>query len=402
VTFLNSSKLRSFFHPVIVCLLLMLATLAVYAPVRNYGFVDFDDNEYFFSNPHVAGGFTRVNIKWAFTTADTGNWHPLTWLSLMLDAQFFGSGAGAPHVTNVLLHAANSVLVFALFLHLTGALWRCAAMAMLFAVHPLHVESVTWVAERKDILSAFFGLLALLFYARYAKSEGFPNIKQAGPYTAAVLFFICGLMSKSMIVTLPFVMLLMDFWPLQRFKDSQWKRLLIEKIPFFLLIVADSVVTFIAQQRGNAVTPLARFPLDMRLENVFVSYARYLGRQPGDTVFASLLLASVCCHSFGYPVRCTLRLGCHAEKKIPVHFHRMVLVHRHAGSGDWPGAGWRAIHGRPLYLSSDYRSSHDCGLEHGGILRSKSAVSQCHYILRSISFFGLRSARQKPGQHMER
>ncbi|HUE37055.1 MAG TPA: hypothetical protein VMO20_06665, partial [Candidatus Acidoferrum sp.] len=175
------------------------------------------------------------------------------------------------------MHAANSVLVFALFLHLTGALWRCAAMAMLFAVHPLHVESVTWVAERKDILSAFFGLLALLFYARYAKSEGFPNIKQAGPYTAAVLFFICGLMSKSMIVTLPFVMLLMDFWPLQRFKDSQWKRLLIEKIPFFLLIVADSVVTFIAQQRGNAVTPLARFPLDMRLENVFVSYARYLG-----------------------------------------------------------------------------------------------------------------------------
>ena len=250
----------------------------VYGPVRNYGFVDFDDNEYFFENPHTLAGLTRANAKWAFTTFDTGNWHPVTWLSLIWDAQFFGSGAAAPHITNVLLHAANSILVFLLFLQLTGAIWRSGAMAMLFALHPLHVESVAWVAERKDVLSGFFGLLTLLCYARYAKNDGSPNQRRAGSYSLALFFFLCALMSKSMVVTLPFVMLLLDFWPLERFKKSSLGHLVVEKIPFFLMIVADSVVTFIAQQKGNAVTSLARFPLNLRLENVFVSYGRYLGK----------------------------------------------------------------------------------------------------------------------------
>jgi Flp pilus assembly protein TadD len=264
-------------HPlsnlVLICLLLALAALFVYSPVRNYGFLDFDDNEYFFNNPHILGSFTWANIQWAFTTADTGNWHPLTWLSLMLDAQLFGNGPTAPHVINALFHIANSILVFCLFRQMTGVLGRSAVLALLFAVHPLHVESVAWVAERKDVLSAFFGLLTLLFYARYAV-----NKNQCSSLVLALTFFICGLMSKSMVITLPFVMLLLDYWPLQRFGLSSAKRLLLEKVPFFLLIIVDSVLTFLAQQKGNAVTSLTHFPLDIRIENIFVSYARYLGK----------------------------------------------------------------------------------------------------------------------------
>jgi len=274
----STSKFRPLSNPVIVCLLLALATFAIYWPVKNYGFVNFDDNEYFFNNPHVLGGLAWANIKWAFTTADTGNWLPLTWLSLMLDVQLFGSDASAPHIINVLLHAANALLVFVLLRQLTGALWRSAAVAMLFALHPMHVESVAWVAERKDVLSSFFGLLTLLFYARYAVGKNHQPASLGASFVLALLFFICALMSKSMVVTLPFVMLLLDFWPLQRFSPTSLKSLLLEKIPFFLAVVADSIATFIAQQKGNAVTPLAWFPPGLRLGNVFVSYARYLGK----------------------------------------------------------------------------------------------------------------------------
>jgi Flp pilus assembly protein TadD len=278
----SASKFRPLSSTVVICLLLALATLVVYSPVGHYGFVDFDDNEYFFNNPHVPGGLTLANIHWAFTTSDTGNWHPLTWLSLMLDATLFGKGATAPHWINVLFHMANSILVFLLFRQMTGAPRRSAILAFIFAIHPLHVESVAWVAERKDVLSAFFGLLTLLCYARYARGNG-PSpasalLTRPVTFSFALIFFICGLMSKSMVITLPFVMVLLDYWPLQRFNLSSAKRLFIEKIPYFLLIIVDSVLTFLAQRTGNAVTPLARFPLDMRIENVFVSYARYLSK----------------------------------------------------------------------------------------------------------------------------
>jgi Flp pilus assembly protein TadD len=278
----SASKSRPLTGTVVICLLLALAALLVYSPVRHYGFVDFDDNEYFFNNPHVLGGLTLANIHWAFTTSDTGNWHPLTWLSLMLDAGVFGKGATGPHLINVLLHMANAILVFLLFRQMTGAPGRSALLALIFAIHPLHVESVAWVAERKDALSAFFGLLTLLCYARYASGDGAsptPSLlTRPVTFSFALFFFICGLMSKSMVITLPFVMLLLDYWPLQRFNLSLAKRLFIEKIPYFVLIVVDSVLTFLAQRTGNAVTPLARFPLNMRIENVFVSYARYLGK----------------------------------------------------------------------------------------------------------------------------
>jgi protein O-mannosyl-transferase len=267
----SNSKDRFWSSPIWVCLLLAVAALAVYFPVRNYSFIDYDDDNYFFANPHVLGGLSWTDIKWAFTSGEDANWHPLTWLSLMLDAQLFGQSA--THLINVLFHAANSILVFLFIRQMTGALWRSAVVALLFAVHPLHVESVAWIAERKDVLSSFFGLLALLFYARYAA-----NPKRHLPFIFALLFFTCSLMSKPMLVTMPFVLLLLDFWPLQRFHLSSLKRLLVEKIPFFLLSATASVVTFMVQQRGGAVSSLARVSLGLRIENTFVSYAQYLAK----------------------------------------------------------------------------------------------------------------------------
>ena len=313
-----------------ISLLLALAILAVYFPVRNYGFVDFDDSGYFFSNPHVLAGLTWSNIDWAFTSGECSNWHPLTWLSLMLDVTLFGPGPAGPHLTNILLHTVNSILLFLLFLRLTGGIWRSASVAMLFAIHPLHVESVAWISERKDVLSAFFGLLALLCYAHYAKlardRAGEDHIwtgnahSTAGQddasvhptdkhwralaadspwlfYAGALLFFAFGLMSKPMLVTLPCVLLLLDFWPLQRFKRSMLLRIVIEKIPFFLLTAAASVVTYLVQQKAGATDMIVNDPVRMRVANAFVSYARYLGK-----IFCPINLATPYPQPVGWPV----------------------------------------------------------------------------------------------------
>jgi Flp pilus assembly protein TadD len=285
-----------------ICLLLVGVTLAVYWPVMRCDFVNCDDPDYFTANRHVQTGLKPANIVWAFTTRHASNWHPLTWLSLMLDAELFGKGPFSPHLTNLLLHAANTVLLFLLFRRLTAATWRSAVVAALFALHPLHVESVAWVAERKDVLSTFFGLLSLCAYACYAQGTG--NREQGGKtsnsdklragiqhptsnaqwcYWSAVFFFALGLMSKPMLVTLPLVMLLLDWWPLGRMsrgegRGSRVRSLVWEKIPFFVLSAVSCVVTFIAQQKGGAVTALTRVSLLQRLDNAFVSYARYLGK----------------------------------------------------------------------------------------------------------------------------
>ena len=310
----QAGKFRPLGSPGFISLLLALATLAVYFPVRNYGFVDYDDSGYFFSNPHVLAGLTWSSIHWAFTSSQCSNWHPFTWLSLMLDVTLFGASPAGPHLTNVLLHTANSILLFLVFLRLAGAIWRSAAVAMLFAIHPLHVESVAWISERKDVLSAFFGLLALLCYAHYVKlardraggndshtrtagnphsteSQGDANIRPTDKhwrvlaatspwlfYCGSLFFFACGLMSKPMLVTLPCVLLLLDFWPLQRFNRSMLQRIVIEKIPFSLLTAASSVVTYLVQQKGGATDMLDNDPVLMRVANAFVSYARYLGK----------------------------------------------------------------------------------------------------------------------------
>lgn len=293
----QTGQFRALGSPGFICLLLALAVLAVYFPVRNYGFVDYDDSGYFFGNPHVLAGLNWPNVQWAFTSGQDANWHPLTWLSLMLDATLFGPGAAAPHLTNVMLHAANSILVFLLFLRLTGALWRSAALGMLFAIHPLHVESVAWISERKDVLSAFFGLLALICYVRYAEIYRLRTKERRSTpdrsrewlfYGLSLFLFACGLMAKPMLVTLPCVLLLLDFWPLERFKSSGLWRISLEKIPFFALTAATSAVTCLVQGKGGAVIPLNIIPMNARIGNAFVAYARYLGK-----IFCPIRLAAI-------------------------------------------------------------------------------------------------------------
>jgi Flp pilus assembly protein TadD len=260
-------------------LLLALVTLAIYLPVVRHGFIIYDDGDYVTQNRMVLGGLTWAGVKWAFTTFHSANWHPLTWFSHMADVQMFGVNAAGSHLVNVLFHAANTVLLFVLLLRAAGgnegpnvrdAFWPAALIAALFALHPLHVESVAWVAERKDVLSAFFGLLSLIYYVRYAASQ-----KVRVDYWLAVVFFACGLMSKPMLVTWPLVMLLLDYWPLQRLNAMALRGLLVEKIPFFLLTVVSCVITYWAQNTG-AVKSLAAVPLLYRLENAPVAVATYL------------------------------------------------------------------------------------------------------------------------------
>jgi hypothetical protein len=289
------SRLAEFVaDPVIVCLLLAMVVLALYWPATKFQFVNYDDLDYFVKNPHVQGGLGWKGLLWALGSGDMSNWHPLTWLSLMLDVTLFGSGEPAgPHFTNILFHAVNSALLFWLLRRLTGAHWRSAFVAGLFALHPLNVESVAWVSERKNVLSTFFWLLTLLAYVRYAQGRSNAERRASSvrgdgsplDYYLALFFFALGLMSKPMLVTLPFVLLLLDYWPLGRFEHSTvnpqpsaiW-RLAWEKAPFFLLSAVSCVVTFLVQQQGKAVQSIGRYPIGGRIENALVSYCRYLGK----------------------------------------------------------------------------------------------------------------------------
>ena len=266
-------------------LLLVAATVAVYWPVVGFDFFNYDDPGYFSENHHVLGGLTWKNFLWAFHATDISSWYPLMWLSFMLDVTLFGKGPAGPHAVNLVLHLANTVLVFALLHRLTGSRWRSAAVAAVFALHPLHVESVAWIAERKDVLSTFFGLLALGSYARYAENKSRKQKAESRNYLLALGFFVLGLLSKPMLVTLPGVMLLFDCWPLHRFQLSTINRqlstirsLLWEKIPFFLLGGAVGLVTLLVHEESGAITPLAEYSIGLRIQNAFVAYARYLGK----------------------------------------------------------------------------------------------------------------------------
>ena len=271
-------------RPRLMGLLLALITLLAYLPAARNGFVVYDDGQYVTENRVVQSGLTWSGIRWAFTTGHASNWHPLTWVSHMTDCELFGLNAGAHHTINVLFHTANTVLLFLLLLRLTGAVWPAAFVAALFAWHPLHVESVAWIAERKDVLSTCFALLTLLAYARAVTSDkcqvtGTASIVSRVTrhvslhYWLALFFFALGLMAKPMLVTLPFVMLLLDYWPLQRFKVQG---LFLEKWPFFLLAVISCIVTYLVQSHGEAVLTIQQLPLNLRLENALISYVRYL------------------------------------------------------------------------------------------------------------------------------
>ena len=298
-----------------VCLILALVTLLAYLPVCHHSFVLFDDSDYVTDNRMVQAGLTWAGIKWAFTTGHASNWHPLTWLSHMLDVQLFGTGPTAPHVVNVLFHVANTVLLFIVLRRLTGALWQSTWVAALFALHPLHVESVAWVAERKDVLSAFFFLLTLWAYGKYVESSRVRNSRSGAWYGCALLLFALGLMSKPIVVTLPFVLLLLDYWPLRRLAIGDWqlvtRHLVREKVPFFLLSALSCVVTFVAQHKGGTVRSLASFSVGERFGNGLVSYGQYLGRTfwpvelavfyphpgqwpAGQVMLAGVLVAGLC------------------------------------------------------------------------------------------------------------
>jgi len=266
-------------RPRLVGLLLAFVTLLAYLPAAHHSFVLYDDGDYIPDNLNIQNGLTWDTVKWAFTTFHSTNWHPLTWISLALDYKLFGLNAGGYHCISALFHAVNAALLFVLLLRLTNAFWPCAFVAALFAWHPMHVESVAWASERKDVLSTFFELLALLAYVRYANVPEVQNPKPKVFYALALAMFACALMSKPMPVTLPFLLLLLDGWPLERFKvqGSSFKvqNLVLEKIPFFVLSAASCVVTYLSQ-RADAVVSLKGLPLEFRVENMFVSYARYL------------------------------------------------------------------------------------------------------------------------------
>jgi len=280
----------------IIYLVLLVMTAAVYWPVGHYDFVNCDDPDYVAANPHVQQGLTPAGVAWALRAVVASNWHPLTLMSLMLDCQLFGNHAGAHHLVNVAFHLANTLLLFLVWRRMTGELWPSALVAALFAWHPLHVESVAWIAERKDVLSTFFGLLTLLCYVKAVTSDRCQVTRNKKPpadivsrvtrhvsffYWLALFFFALALMSKPMLVTWPFVLLLLDFWPLRRISNFKFqisnRRLLTEKIPFFALAAAESVVTFWAQHAAGA-TELLPTSLSQRIGNALVSYVRYLGK----------------------------------------------------------------------------------------------------------------------------
>jgi len=274
-----------------ICMFLVLVTLAVYFQVGKFDFTNYDTAEYVYENAYVKDGLTAESIRWAFSAIHRSNWHPVTWLSHMLDVQLFGLNPGAHHWTSVGFHLANTLLLFMVLRLMTGNIWRSGFVAALFAIHPLHVQSVAWVAERKDLLSTFFGLLAIWGYIRYVQ---LPTI---GRFMAVLLFFILSLMSKPMMVTLPFVLLLLDYWPLERFRfgfnpevnhhSPQFAfkaALILEKIPLLVVSAVSCTITVYAQQKGGALGSSVDYSFYVRMANALVSYVSYIGQMvwPGN------------------------------------------------------------------------------------------------------------------------
>jgi len=279
---LSIEEKRKFFLFFLVGLISTL-TIVVYAESLKYGFIHLDDYEYILDNPNVTNGLTVNGFKWAFTTFYACNWHPLTWLSHMLDCRLFGLDAGGHHLTNLIIHLASTIILFLVLNRATGSLIRSAFVSIVFGVHPLHVESVAWISERKDVLSAFFWMCSILAYVHYAQRPG--RIR----YSLVALFLVMGLMSKQMLVTLPFVLLLMDYWPLRRIDfstelkkgaDDSWshtlRMLILEKVPLFALCAAAAAVAFIAQHSGGATASFDAIPFQTRLQNALISYVVYI------------------------------------------------------------------------------------------------------------------------------
>jgi tetratricopeptide (TPR) repeat protein len=250
--------------------LLFLGTFALFGRAAMHGFIGYDDPGYVTANQMVQNGLTWGGVAWAFGSTAMSNWHPVTWLSHMLDVQFFGLDPAGHHLVSVGLHASSAVLLFLFLVVTTGATWRSLAVAGLFAIHPMHVESVAWVAERKDVLSGLFWHLTLLLYALYVRDG------RRWRYAVTLLAFALGLLAKPMLVSLPVVLLLVDWWPLGRFQTHPWWRLLREKIPFVVLSIGSSAITIVAQHRGGSVVEMEAAPLALRIGNALTAYVRYV------------------------------------------------------------------------------------------------------------------------------
>jgi lipoprotein NlpI len=302
------SKKVIWYHLVAITCLIAI-TFIVYRQVANFDFINIDDSVYVTNNSHVQNGLTGNSVEWALKTTYAGFWHPMTWLSLMLDSQMYGKWAGGYHLTSLLLHIANSLLLLLILFKMTGSFWRSGFVAALFALHPLHIESVAWIAERKDVLSTFFGMLTIYAYISYAQYQGVVR------YLLVVVLFLFSLMAKPMLVTLPFALLLLDYWPLRRFyfngktieengsdksiafKTAPLKCLILEKIPLLVIIVPICIVTYYAENKFGALPSMESFPLDIRILNSIMSYVRYM-----DKMFLPINLSVYYPHSSGWPV----------------------------------------------------------------------------------------------------
>ncbi len=284
---------RNKLYVISICAALALATIIAYEPMRHNGFIGYDDPKYITENPNVNRGITLQSVSWAFTKLYSANWHPLTWVSHMLDCQLFGLNPFWHHFVSLLFHIASALLLFWILTNITGAIWPSAFAAAVFALHPVQVDAIAWAAERKTVLSGFFWLLTMLAYIRYAQR---PNLRR---YSLVLLAFVMGLMAKPMLVTLPFVLLLLDWWPLDRFAQSRkestaatqkqqktsigyskatFLHLAAEKVPLLVLSALSSVITLTAQHSGGAISSLERVSLDYRIANMFVSYIKYIGK----------------------------------------------------------------------------------------------------------------------------
>ncbi|MBD3320117.1 MAG: tetratricopeptide repeat protein [Chitinivibrionales bacterium] len=271
------------YKPAMLCLLLASITIITYLPLHNNGFIEiYDDYEYVVENEYVNSGISFSNIRWAFFSFHSANWHPLTWISHMLDCQLYGLQPGGHHLSNLIIHTLNVLLLFMFLSTATGATVRSCLVALLFAIHPVHVEPVAWIAERKELLSTFFGLASCIAYTGYIKSS------RKFPYVASILFFMFALMSKAMLVTLPFLLLLFDLWPLKRVAIDGLKhsgpgtrtispaKCIVEKIPYFVFSAFSSIITLVSQGQSRAIAPAEHLPILTRCAHAVTSYARYL------------------------------------------------------------------------------------------------------------------------------
>ena len=365
----SAVRSSSFRRDACICAFLALVTLALYWPVTGFEFNNYDDAEYLTDNPQVHSGLTGQNVLWAFTTGYASNWHPLTWLSHLLDCQLYGLNPAGHHFTNLLFHLVNTLLLFGLLRRMTGAVWRSAFVAALFALHPMHVESVAWVAERKDVLSTFFGLLTLWTWWSYIRT---PSSRR---YALTLLLFACALMSKPMLVTLPLLMLLLDFWPIGRAQPDKpllgYAPLVKEKIPFFALTAISCIVTFFVQKAGGAVvlTDMISPGKTCGQCRGFVRPLHFqtsLAPKPGRHLSVSRTHPLVAGRRGGAAARCHQRRRPARRAATALSHCRLALVRHLPRSGHRPGPGRHAISRRPLHLSSRHRFVFDdCLVCHG-------------------------------------